>query len=116
MEAVKVAIKALTETVEAGSKNMEVCSMTSVPLPSSNSFFRAFLPAEMAFVCSYDSSAAKPTLLANVYLVICPAGKIYSCASQRLLLALSLSKLPVLQSGFGPGAFASQLACIALMA
>jgi len=90
------AIKALTETVEAGSKNMEVCSMTSVPLPSSNSFFRAFLPAEMAFVCSYDSSAAKPTLLANVYLVICPAGKIYSCASQRLLLALSLSKLPVL--------------------
>lgn len=57
MEAVKMAIKALTETVEAGSKNIEVCGMTSVPLPFSNSFFRASRLAKMDFVRSCVSSA-----------------------------------------------------------
>ena len=46
MEAVKMAIKALTETVEAGSKNIEVCSTTPVPLPLSNSPFRASWPVQ----------------------------------------------------------------------
>lgn len=32
MEAVKMAIKALTETVEAGSKNIEVCSILGSPV------------------------------------------------------------------------------------
>lgn len=53
MEAVKMAIKALTETVEAGSKNIEVGSTTPVPLPVSNSFVRASQPAEMVSTCSY---------------------------------------------------------------
>ena len=57
MEAVKMAIKALTETVEAGSKNIEVGSTTPVPLPVSNSFVRASQPAEMVSSCSYGSSA-----------------------------------------------------------
>ena len=66
MEAVKMAIKALTETVEAGSKNIEVCSTTPVPLPFSNSFFTASQPVETVLVCSYVSSATNPTPLANI--------------------------------------------------
>ncbi len=61
MEAVKMAIKALTETVEAGSKNIEVCTTTPVSLPFSNSFVRASQPAEMVSTCSKNIEVCSTT-------------------------------------------------------
>ena len=100
MEAVKMAIKALTETVEAGSKNIEVCSITSIPLPVSNSFFSGLLKW---FLCAAMFWVQEPNTVGKHIryhlsccqnLLICCNAKVAACIQPQSAACIAIWDWP----------------------